>query len=73
MNKPKIIADINAHGIKWQDQVSVESITIKGDVQSDKEIGGKLAITARQLKQADLVIRNLTLNAAGTENSINSR
>ncbi|EEG85258.1 hypothetical protein PROPEN_03630 [Proteus penneri ATCC 35198] len=67
MNKPKIIADINAHGIKWQDQVSVESITIKGDVQSDKEIGGKLAITARQLKQADLVIRNLTLNAAGTE------
>ncbi|MCF1957932.1 translocation/assembly module TamB, partial [Escherichia coli] len=67
INAPKIIADINAHGIKWQDQVSVESITIKGDVQSDKEIGGKLAITARQLKQADLVIRNLTLDAAGTE------
>lgn len=67
INTPKIIADINAHGIKWQDQVSVESITIKGDVQADKEIGGKLAITARQLKQADLVIRNLTLDAAGTE------
>lgn len=67
INTPKIIADINAQGIKWQDQVSVESISIKGDVQSDKEIGGKLAITARQLKQADLVIRNLTLDAAGTE------
>ncbi|WP_368911182.1 autotransporter assembly complex protein TamB [Proteus vulgaris] len=67
INTPKIIADINAHGIKWQDQVSVESIAIKGDVQSDKEIGGKLAITAHQLKQADLIIRNLTLDAAGTE------
>nr|WP_193015779.1 translocation/assembly module TamB domain-containing protein [Proteus sp. FME41] len=67
IDTPKIIADINAQGIKWQDQVSVESITIKGDVQSDKEIGGKLAITARQLKQADLIIRNLTLDAAGTE------
>ncbi|MEQ4924082.1 autotransporter assembly complex protein TamB [Proteus hauseri] len=67
INTPKIIADINAQGIKWQDQVSVESITIKGDVQADKEIGGKLAITARQLRQADLVVRNLTLDASGTE------
>ena len=67
INTPKIIADINAQGIQWQDQVSVESVTIKGDVTSDKEIGGKLAITARQLRQADLIIRNLALNASGTE------
>lgn len=64
---PKIVADINASGIKWQDQISIDSIIVKGDVQSDKEIGGKLAITARQFKQADLVIRNLTLDASGTE------
>ncbi|MCS6723857.1 autotransporter assembly complex protein TamB [Proteus mirabilis] len=67
INKPKIIADINAQGIKWQDQLSVGSVVVKGDIQSDDVISGKLAITARQLKQADLIIRQLTLDAAGTE------
>lgn len=67
INKPQIFADINAKGIKWQDQVSVDSVTIKGDIQSDKEISGKLAITAHQLKQADLIVRQLTLDASGRE------
>ncbi|MDI7032680.1 hypothetical protein, partial [Escherichia coli] len=67
INKPKIIADINAQGIKWQDQLSVGSVVVKGDIQSDDVISGKLAITARQLKQADFIIRQLTLDAAGTE------
>ncbi|MDX7018065.1 hypothetical protein SJ059_26925, partial [Klebsiella aerogenes] len=35
INKPKIIADINAQGIKWQDQLSVGSVVVKGDIQSD--------------------------------------
>lgn len=67
INTPKIIANLSAQGIKWQDQLSVGSVIIKGEVQSDKEISGKLAITAHQLKQADLIIRNLTLDASGTE------
>ncbi|WP_227718516.1 hypothetical protein [Proteus mirabilis] len=32
INKPKIIADINAQGIKWQDQLSVGSVVVKGDI-----------------------------------------
>ncbi|WP_342157547.1 hypothetical protein, partial [Proteus mirabilis] len=64
-------AYINSQGIKWQDQLIVGSFFVKGYIQSDDVISGKLAITALQLKQADLIISQLTLDAAGTEKQHN--
>lgn len=67
MEKPQILADLTIHSLKWQDDLSVANATIKGDVTSAEQIKGQLDVTVTQLKQADLVISNLTLNAKGTE------
>ncbi|MBD1226711.1 autotransporter assembly complex protein TamB [Xenorhabdus griffiniae] len=67
MQAPQVMADLNARGLRWQDELSVDSATIKGDVRSAEQIQGQLSIVVRQLQQADLTIRNLTLNAKGTE------
>ncbi|UNH28892.1 translocation/assembly module TamB [Moellerella wisconsensis] len=67
LQSPQVLADINAHGVKWQDMLSVDSAVIKGNVTSGEQIKGDLSVVVRQLKQADLVIKNLTLEAKGNE------
>ncbi|OTA17880.1 translocation and assembly module TamB [Xenorhabdus vietnamensis] len=67
MKAPQIVADLNAHRVRWQDDLRVDSATIKGDVRSAEQIQGQLSIVVHQLKQADLTIKNLILNAKGTE------
>ncbi|NHB94933.1 autotransporter assembly complex protein TamB [Photorhabdus stackebrandtii] len=70
MQAPQILADLNANGLKWQD-LRIDSVNVKGDIRSAAQIQGDFAIKVSQLKQADLVIRNLTLNAKGNEKQHN--
>ncbi|CAQ86142.1 MULTISPECIES: autotransporter assembly complex protein TamB [Photorhabdus] len=63
---PQLLADLNANGLKWQD-LRIDSVNVKGNVRSAEQIQGDLAVNVRQLKQADLIVRNLTLNAKGNE------
>ncbi|WP_142793419.1 hypothetical protein, partial [Klebsiella pneumoniae] len=62
-----ILADLAVNSLKWQNDLSVADAKIKGDITSAEQIKGQLDVTVNQLKQADLVISNLTLNAKGTE------
>ncbi|AOM41546.1 autotransporter assembly complex protein TamB [Xenorhabdus hominickii] len=71
MKAPQIVADLNARGLRWQDELRVGSATIKGDVRSSKQIEGQLSVVVHQLKQANLIINSLTLNAKGTEKQHN--
>nr|WP_314264141.1 translocation/assembly module TamB domain-containing protein [uncultured Moellerella sp.] len=64
---PQILADLTARGVRWQDDLSLESLAIKGNVSSGEQIKADLSVVIRQLKQADLVIRSLTLDAKGSE------
>ncbi|MQL49393.1 translocation and assembly module TamB [Photorhabdus khanii] len=70
MQAPQILADLNANGLKWQD-LRIDSVNVKGDVRSAAQIQGDLAIKVGQLKQADLIVRSLTLNAKGNEKQHN--
>ncbi|NHB86853.1 autotransporter assembly complex protein TamB [Photorhabdus tasmaniensis] len=70
MQAPQILADLNANGLKWQD-LRIDSVNVKGDVRSAAQIQGDLAIKIGQLKQADLIVRSLTLNANGNEKQHN--
>ncbi|CEE94829.1 conserved hypothetical protein; putative exported protein [Xenorhabdus nematophila str. Anatoliense] len=67
MKAPQIVADLNARGVRWQDTLRVDSAIIKGDVRSAEQIQGQLSVVVHQLRQADLTIKNLVLNAKGTE------
>ncbi|MDE9481386.1 translocation/assembly module TamB [Xenorhabdus bovienii] len=67
MKAPQIVADLNARNVRWQNELKVDSATIKGDVRSAEQIEGQLSVAVHQLKQADLIINNLMLNAKGTE------
>ncbi|CAK7056937.1 TPA: translocation/assembly module TamB [Morganella morganii] len=67
MEKPQVLADLAVNSLKWQNDLSVADAKIKGDITSAEQIKGQLDVTVNQLKQADLVISNLTLNAKGTE------
>ncbi|PHM74906.1 autotransporter assembly complex protein TamB [Xenorhabdus kozodoii] len=67
LKAPQIMADVNARGVRWQDALRVDSATIKADIRSAEQIQGQLSVVVRQLQQADFTIRNLTLNAQGTE------
>ncbi|OTA20838.1 translocation and assembly module TamB [Xenorhabdus beddingii] len=67
MKAPQIVADLNVRGLRWQDDLRVDSATIKGNLRSAEQIQGQLSVVVRQLKQADLTINSLILNAKGTE------
>ncbi|PHM71059.1 translocation/assembly module TamB domain-containing protein [Xenorhabdus sp. KJ12.1] len=67
LKAPQVVADLNARGVRWQNDLSVDSAVIKGDLRSTDQIEGRLSVTIQQLKQADLAINNLELNAKGTE------
>ncbi|MDX7988811.1 translocation/assembly module TamB [Xenorhabdus sp. 12] len=67
MKAPQILADLNARGVRWQDDIRLDRATIKGDIRSTDQIKGQLSVVIHQLKQANLTINNLVLNAKGTE------
>ncbi len=66
LQAPQALADLTARGVRWQD-LTVETTTIKGNVATGDQIKGDLSVVVRGLRQADLAISNLTLDAKGTE------
>lgn len=66
LKAPQLLADLTASNLKWQ-ALSVNRITIKGDVTSTQQIEGTLAVKVLQLKQDALQIGELSLDAKGNE------
>ncbi|PHM44507.1 translocation and assembly module TamB [Xenorhabdus mauleonii] len=71
LKAPQILADLNARGVRWQNDLWLDSAAIKGDIRSTEQIQGQLSVAVHQLKQANLTINNLMLNAKGTEKQHN--
>ncbi|MEX0445058.1 translocation/assembly module TamB domain-containing protein [Xenorhabdus sp. SGI246] len=67
LKAPQVVTDLNAHRVGWQNMLRVDSAAIKGNLRSTNQIEGQLSVVIRQLKQSDLIISNLILNAKGTE------
>ncbi|HHR6029458.1 TPA: autotransporter assembly complex protein TamB [Providencia alcalifaciens] len=66
LQAPQALADLTARNVRWQD-LTVETTTIKGNVATGDQIKGDLSVIVRGLRQADLAISNLTLDAKGSE------
>jgi translocation and assembly module TamB len=66
LKAPQLLADLTASRLQWQ-ELTVNRVHIGGDVRSTDHIQGQLAVRVEQLKQADLVISLLTLDAHGSE------
>ena len=66
LKAPQLLADLTASRLQWQ-ELTINRIKIDGDVRSTDQIQGQLAIRVEQLKQADLVVSLLTLDARGSE------
>lgn len=66
LKAPQLLADLTANRLQWQ-ELSINRVRIEGDVRSTDQIQGQLAIRVEQLKQADLVVSLLTLDALGSE------
>ncbi|HEP0307474.1 TPA: translocation/assembly module TamB [Providencia rettgeri] len=67
LQTPEALVDLTARGVKWQDDLAIENVVIKGNVATGEQIKGDLSVVLRQLKQGDLVVNNLTLDAKGSE------
>ncbi|MDN0088563.1 translocation/assembly module TamB domain-containing protein [Yersinia nurmii] len=63
---PQLVADLTATGLQWQ-ALHIRRIKVDGDVRSAEQIQGKLAVRVEQLKQDDLLVSLLTLDAKGSE------
>lgn len=66
MAAPQILANLTASGLQWQD-LQIRRVKLDGDVRSGDQIQGDLALIVEQLKQGDLSVSQLTLDAKGTE------
>ncbi|KAA8997717.1 translocation/assembly module TamB [Affinibrenneria salicis] len=66
LSAPQLLADITASGLRWQD-LSVRRVSVNGDVQSAQQVQGKLAVRIEQVKQGDLDLSLITLDASGSE------
>ena len=67
LQAPQALADLTARNVRWQNDLSIENVAIKGNIATGEQIKGDLSVVLRQLRQADLVISNLTLEAKGSE------
>ncbi|MFJ5360910.1 translocation/assembly module TamB domain-containing protein [Pectobacterium sp. CHL-2024] len=66
LREPQVLADITASGLRWQ-AMTISSVRVEGDVRSEQQIQGKLAVRLEALKQDGLNIALLTLDASGNE------
>ncbi|MEC5320793.1 translocation/assembly module TamB domain-containing protein [Brenneria populi subsp. brevivirga] len=66
LREPQILADLTASGLRWQ-EITISRIKVDGDVRSEQQIQGKLALRLEQLHQEGLDIGLLTLEAGGNE------
>ncbi|MGP2411237.1 autotransporter assembly complex protein TamB [Yersinia sp. 2538 StPb PI] len=66
LTAPQLLVDLTASRLQWQ-ELTINRIKIDGDVRSTDQIQGQLAVRVEQLKQAELVVSLLTLDARGSE------
>jgi len=66
LKAPQLLADLTASNVRWQ-AMSVNRVSIKGNVTSSDQIQGTLAVKVQQLKQDALDISDITLDAKGNE------
>ncbi|PHI28955.1 autotransporter assembly complex protein TamB [Budvicia aquatica] len=63
---PQLLADLTASGLRWQ-ELSIARVTLRSDVVSAAQIGGSLNVQVSELKQGELLVRLLSLEARGNE------
>lgn len=63
---PKLLADLTAKGLRWQD-LSIGQVMLKTDVASASQISGSLNFQVNEIKQNELNISSLSLDAKGNE------
>ncbi len=66
LQQPEVQADLDGQGLRWQ-QLTVRSVSLKGNVSSAQQITGKLALRITQLQQDALKISSVVLDAGGSE------
>ncbi|MFW5385462.1 autotransporter assembly complex protein TamB [Yersinia sp. 2542 StPb PI] len=66
LTAPQLLVDLTASRLQWQ-ELTINRVKIDGDVRSTDQIQGQLAVRVEQLKQAELVVSLLTLDARGSE------
>lgn len=66
IDAPQLLADITARGLRWQ-ALSVADVSVKGDVKSAEQISGSLDVKVNGITQPDVNIRQVLLNAKGSE------
>ena len=67
LQTPQAVANITGSNVRWQNDLSIENVVIKGNVATGEQIKGELSVVLRQLRQADIIVSNLTLDAKGSE------
>lgn len=63
---PVVQADLTASRLRWQD-LSIHSMLLKGDISSADQIQGQLTAHAEGIRQGELDIRDVALDARGNE------
>lgn len=66
LQAPQLLANLTAFGLQWQ-ALSINRVKINGDIRSNDQIQGQLAVRVEQLKQNTSEVRLLTLNVKGSE------
>ncbi|MTD41233.1 translocation and assembly module TamB [Erwinia sp. CPCC 100877] len=66
LKAPKLLADLTANGLRWQ-ELSINRVLLKGDVTSSDRIAGNLSLQVDSVKQPGLDISQVTMDAKGDE------
>ncbi len=63
---PQLLADVTANGLGWQD-MQIAKVSLNSDITSESQVKGVLALAISGLKQGDLNVSQLNLDAEGNE------
>lgn len=63
---PQLLADITANRLRWQ-ELSIARVRVDGDIKSSDQIAGKLDIRVDDIVQPGVNVRQVLLNANGSE------
>ncbi len=66
LQAPKLLADLTANGLRWQ-ELSINRVRLSGDVTSSDQIAGNLSLQVNSVKQPGLDISQVTMDAKGNE------
>lgn len=63
---PQLLTNLSASGLRWQ-SLRINRMKLEGDLRSDPQISGQLALAIDELQQQQMVIDQLRLRAEGNE------